>query len=102
MFHETNRNFTDSGFWPSLMYAVLAGMSDALGIEETDIDGVINPVSFRDGEPTQELSFSIMSREGPDISTHWPGNQICSGFWRQRTGAWPRAPAVQRIRPVVH
>jgi hypothetical protein len=55
MFHETNRHFTDTGFWLSLMYAILAGMSDALGIEETDIDGVINPVSFRDGEPAQEL-----------------------------------------------
>ncbi len=55
MFHETKRNFTDTGFWLSLMYAILAGMTDALGIEETDIDGVISPVSFRDGEPAQEL-----------------------------------------------
>jgi len=30
-------------------------MTDALGMEETDIDDVISPVSFRDGEPAQEL-----------------------------------------------
>lgn len=36
------------------MYALLAGMSDALGIERNDIDGVIRPVSLG-GVPVQEI-----------------------------------------------
>ena len=54
-FHDTNRSFSDSRFWLSLLYSILGGMSDALGIEESDIDGVLNPVSFGCGELIQEV-----------------------------------------------
>ncbi len=45
-FAGTNRPYTEQGFWLSLLYAVLGGMADALGIEAGDINGVIRPVKL--------------------------------------------------------
>lgn len=53
-FFGSGRQYTEHSFWLSLMYALLGGMSDALGIEKADIDGVIRSVSL-DGYPTQEI-----------------------------------------------
>ena len=55
LFHHTEKDFTDSSFWLSLLYALLVGMNEALNIEEKDIDGVISPVSLGGGSPTQEV-----------------------------------------------
>lgn len=43
-FSGTNELYTARGFWLSLLYALLGGMSDALGIEDGDINGVIRPI----------------------------------------------------------
>ncbi|MDB5308650.1 MAG: box helicase [Gemmataceae bacterium] len=43
-FSGTGWAYTDHPLWQSLMYAVLGGMSDALGIDANDINGVIRPV----------------------------------------------------------
>ena len=40
----TNHAFDDRVFWLSLLYAMLGGMADALGIEAGDINGVIRPI----------------------------------------------------------
>jgi hypothetical protein len=45
VFSGTGHPYTDQSFWPSLMYAVLGGMTDALCIDPADINGVIRPVS---------------------------------------------------------
>jgi hypothetical protein len=53
-FGDTGYDYTDHGFWLSLMYALIGGMTDALGIERMDIDGVIRPVAAG-GQAIQEL-----------------------------------------------
>jgi Lhr-like helicase len=55
LFYHTEKSFLDNGFWLSLLYAVLSGMAEALGIEESDIDGVVSPVSMGEGDTVQEL-----------------------------------------------
>ncbi len=42
-FTGVDRATTGQGFWLSLMYAILGGMTDALHIDHGDIDGVIRP-----------------------------------------------------------
>ena len=54
LFTGTERSYEDHGFWLSLMYALLAGMSDALEIERNDVDGVIRPISS-EGKTVQEI-----------------------------------------------
>jgi hypothetical protein len=54
-FGGTGRNYDDQSFWMSLLYALLGGMSDALGIEPQDINGVIRPIRLPDGDITQEI-----------------------------------------------
>jgi hypothetical protein len=53
-FGGTNKDFRDHGFWLSLMYSLIGGVSDALDIELSDIDGVIRPIAAG-GFPTQEI-----------------------------------------------
>jgi hypothetical protein len=55
MFFGTNEAYTARGFWLSLLYALLGGMSDALGIEEGDINGVIRPIDHGGGVVGQEV-----------------------------------------------
>jgi hypothetical protein len=55
MFFGTNESYTARGFWLSLLYALLGGMSDALGIEDGDINGVIRPIDLGDGVVGQEV-----------------------------------------------
>jgi hypothetical protein len=55
LFHHTEKSFNDNSFWLSLLYSLLGGMSEALGIEENDIDGVISPVSLGSSHPIQEV-----------------------------------------------
>jgi hypothetical protein len=54
VFHGTGHDFTGHGFWLSLMYGLLNGMSDALDIERHDIDGVIRSVRVG-ATPAQEI-----------------------------------------------
>jgi len=54
-FGGTGRDYDDQSFWMSLLYALLGGMSDALGIEGQDINGVIRPIRLPDGGITQEI-----------------------------------------------
>lgn len=51
----TNEPYTARGFWLSLLYALLGGMCDALGIEDGDINGVIRPIDRGDGTVGQEV-----------------------------------------------
>ena len=44
LFDGTGYAYTDHGFWLSLMYALLGGLSEVLNIESADIDGIIRPV----------------------------------------------------------
>jgi hypothetical protein len=53
-FADTGRNYDDQTFWLSLLYALLGGMTDALGVENNDINGVIRPIKS-DGGVVQEL-----------------------------------------------
>lgn len=55
MFFGTNEEYKARGFWLSLLYALLGGMSDALGIENGDINGVIRPIDPGDGRVAQEV-----------------------------------------------
>jgi hypothetical protein len=48
LFTQEGHEYTDHGFWLSLMYAFLGGMSEALGIERNDINGIIRPVKYGD------------------------------------------------------
>ena len=43
-FGGSGRPYDDQAFWMSLLHALLGGMSDALGIELSDINGVIRPI----------------------------------------------------------
>jgi hypothetical protein len=54
-FGGTGHPYDDQSFWMSLLYALLGGMSDALGIEPQDINGVIRPIRLADGDITQEI-----------------------------------------------
>ena len=54
-FGGTGHTYDDQSFWMSLLYALLGGMSDALGIEPQDINGVIRPIRLPDGDITQEI-----------------------------------------------
>jgi hypothetical protein len=45
-FSGTNQTYTQQEFWLSLLYALLGGMADALGIEANDINGVIRPIDL--------------------------------------------------------
>jgi hypothetical protein len=53
-FTDTGQQYQEQGFWLSLLYALLGGMSDALGIEANDINGVVRPKGV-DGEVIQEV-----------------------------------------------
>lgn len=53
-FTGTNRLYNDETFWQSLLYAILGGMADALGIEAGDINGVVRPIAT-DGTVSQEV-----------------------------------------------
>jgi hypothetical protein len=55
MFFGTNESYTARDFWLSLLYALLGGMSDALGIEDGDINGVIRPIDLGSGVVGQEV-----------------------------------------------
>ncbi len=55
MFFGTNEAYTAREFWLSLLYALLGGMSDALGIEDGDINGVIRPIDLGSGLVGQEV-----------------------------------------------
>ena len=55
MFFGANESYTERGFWLSLLYALLGGMSDALGIEDGDINGVIRPIDLASGVVGQEV-----------------------------------------------
>ena len=48
LFDGTGYAYTDHGFWLSLMYALLGGMSEVLNIESADIDGIIRPIRVDD------------------------------------------------------
>ncbi|WP_406697999.1 DEAD/DEAH box helicase [Singulisphaera sp. Ch08] len=50
----TNHPYTDQPFWLSVLYAVLGGMAEALGIDAADINGVIRPIEMG-GNIGQEL-----------------------------------------------
>jgi hypothetical protein len=54
MFAGANQPYDAQGFWLSLLYAVLGGMSDALGIENGDVNGVIRPIALGEAV-SQEL-----------------------------------------------
>jgi Domain of unknown function (DUF1998) len=43
-FAGTGWDYADLPKWQSLLYAVLAGMTDALGVEANDLSGVVHPV----------------------------------------------------------
>jgi hypothetical protein len=53
-FSGTNQTYTQQEFWLSLLYALLGGMADALGIEANDINGVIRPIDLS-GRVAQEV-----------------------------------------------
>jgi hypothetical protein len=53
-FTATNQPYEERGFWLGLLYALLGGMADALGIEPNDINGVIRPINLG-GEVSQEV-----------------------------------------------
>ena len=55
MFFGTNEPYTAREFWLSLLYALLGGMSDALGIEDGDINGVIRPIDLGSRVVGQEV-----------------------------------------------
>ena len=42
-FEEAEKNFDDDSFWYSLLYAILEGASQALGIRRQDLDGCLYP-----------------------------------------------------------
>ena len=50
----TGCGYDNQSFWLSLVYALLGGMSDVLGIEHQDINGVIRPINL-DAEVMQEV-----------------------------------------------
>jgi hypothetical protein len=54
-FTGANEAYTARGFWLSLLYALLGGMTDALGIEAGDINGVIRPIDLGGGSVGQEV-----------------------------------------------
>jgi hypothetical protein len=54
-FGGTGRPYDDQSFWMSLLHALLGGMSDALGIEPSDINGVIRPIRQEGGNIIQEI-----------------------------------------------
>lgn len=53
-FSGTHQSFEDKGFWLGLLYALLGGMTDALGIEANDVNGVIRPID-EGGTVSQEI-----------------------------------------------
>jgi superfamily II DNA or RNA helicase len=53
-FAGTNQPYNQKDFWLSLLYAILGGMADALGIETNDINGVIRPIDLG-GSVAQEV-----------------------------------------------
>ena len=53
-FDGTQQPYGARGFWVSLLYALLGGMADALGVEASDINGVIRPID-RGTTPSQEV-----------------------------------------------
>src|SRR5262249_44591407 len=53
-FAGTNQLYYQKDFWLSLLYALLGGMADALGIEAHDINGVIRPIDLG-GSVAQEV-----------------------------------------------
>jgi Lhr-like helicase len=53
-FAGTDQSYEERGFWLSLLYALLGGMADALGIEANDLNGVIRPVNAA-GTVVQEV-----------------------------------------------
>ncbi len=54
-FGGTGRGYDDQSFWMSLLHSLLGGMTDALGIEPGDINGVIRPIRQDGGEIVQEV-----------------------------------------------
>jgi hypothetical protein len=53
-FAGTNQPYSQKDFWLSLLYALLGGMADELGIETNDINGVIRPIDLG-GSVAQEV-----------------------------------------------
>ena len=53
-FAGTNTQYNQKDFWLSLLYALLGGLTDALGIETNDINGVIRPIDLG-GNVAQEV-----------------------------------------------
>ena len=45
-FSGQNRDYADQPFWLSLLYSILGGMADSLGIDANDINGVIRPIDL--------------------------------------------------------
>jgi hypothetical protein len=48
-FRGTGRDPADKSFWPSLLHAVLGGLTDALGVDTADVKGVTRPVGTGGG-----------------------------------------------------
>jgi hypothetical protein len=48
-FTGANHPYTDQAFWLSLLYAILGGMAEALGVDAADINGVIRPIELGGG-----------------------------------------------------
>jgi DEAD/DEAH box helicase/Domain of unknown function (DUF1998)/Helicase conserved C-terminal domain len=53
-FSGTNQPYNQQDYWLGLLYALLGGMADALGIEANDINGVIRPIELH-GSVVQEV-----------------------------------------------
>ena len=53
-FSGQTHDYTNQPFWLSLLYSVLGGMADALGIDANDINGVIRPIDHG-GQVAQEV-----------------------------------------------
>ena len=54
-FSGSKQAYTDQSFWLSLLFAILGGMAEALGIDAADINGVIRPIESGGGDIGQEL-----------------------------------------------
>ncbi len=57
IFTSSGHGYGDQGFWLSLLYALLGGMTEVLGIERNDIDGVIRPINAGGGTQQEIVLF---------------------------------------------